>query len=326
MDQEIFLSYCWNDEAAANQLDSLCLRCGVSLTRDRRDLGYDQDIHRFMRRIRGCSRVILLVSDSYLRSVNCVYEACQLLLYGGWEQKAVPVVLPGTDLFSLSGKQQYIRHWRECVLQAEEKLAEDAACFSQELDDLRLARDSIAALVDALKGSTRLFLNTISLLPFLRRLGVSPAYPEILGEDYYAWLAEREDRKIGDMLFFIADLYRSRSVVISDYPNIPDGEDSFFFQSLSLQRTRFGLTVTLTLSARHGAPCRAVYPDVDSIEQNRLSGPGHSKYYFYCVDREKQRRFEEIRRLPEGGSALSEGERELLLTGFHNVYRVTLLF
>ncbi|WP_164918980.1 toll/interleukin-1 receptor domain-containing protein [Caproiciproducens sp. NJN-50] len=77
MEKRIFLSYNWNDTKDVNRLDNLFSRFQIHLTRDIRDLKYNANIHNFMDGIRKHDKLILYVSDSYLRSVNCMYEASQ---------------------------------------------------------------------------------------------------------------------------------------------------------------------------------------------------------------------------------------------------------
>ena len=78
MNKRIFLSYCWSDSEDVNSIDSKFSRFGIHLTRDLRDLKYNTNIHQFMDGIKKHDKIIIYVSNSYLQSVNCMYEASQI--------------------------------------------------------------------------------------------------------------------------------------------------------------------------------------------------------------------------------------------------------
>ena len=50
-----------------------------------------------MNRIRQADYTVLLISDEYLKSVNCMYEACQLYRDVNWKSRRMYVVLGDAD-------------------------------------------------------------------------------------------------------------------------------------------------------------------------------------------------------------------------------------
>ena len=67
---EIFLSYAWGSESEqiVNDLDSAFKAKGITLIRDKRDLGFKSIITEFMQRIGKGQAVVVVITDKYLKS------------------------------------------------------------------------------------------------------------------------------------------------------------------------------------------------------------------------------------------------------------------
>lgn len=65
---------------------------GVIYRRDVKDCGYRQNIKQFEREIGKGARVLAIINDSYLRSVNCMYELALVFQHGDIEHRLYPVV------------------------------------------------------------------------------------------------------------------------------------------------------------------------------------------------------------------------------------------
>ena len=89
----IFLSYAHADEEDADQIDECLQNLGYDVKRDVRDVKHWGDLRAFMQSIRKEDYVVLLVSDTYLRRDNCMYEVMQLLKDESYQQRAFPVVI-----------------------------------------------------------------------------------------------------------------------------------------------------------------------------------------------------------------------------------------
>jgi hypothetical protein len=72
-EKEIFISYAWRGESEefVNRLDEVFQSQGITIVRDKRDLGYKGLIKEFMQRIGKGKCVIVVISDRYLKSPNC---------------------------------------------------------------------------------------------------------------------------------------------------------------------------------------------------------------------------------------------------------------
>jgi internalin A len=75
-EQAVFISYAWGGESEeiVNQIDGALQQRGLKIIRDKRDLGYKGSISAFMERIGQGNCVIVVISDKYLRSPNCMFE------------------------------------------------------------------------------------------------------------------------------------------------------------------------------------------------------------------------------------------------------------
>ena len=77
---EIFLSYAWGGESEkiVNELDKAFQEKGITLIRDKRDLGFKGMITDFMVQIGEGNAVVTVISDKYLKSSYCMssYSLC----------------------------------------------------------------------------------------------------------------------------------------------------------------------------------------------------------------------------------------------------------
>ena len=79
-DKTIFLSYNWHDGEIADRIDKyLSGRPEITVKRDVRDIGAWKSIREFMESIRNQDYAVLIVSDSYLKSKNCMFEVMEIM-------------------------------------------------------------------------------------------------------------------------------------------------------------------------------------------------------------------------------------------------------
>lgn len=110
-DHEIFLSYSWNDEEIANEIDSMFSLYSISLIRDVRDLKYKQSLSEFMKKVRITDYVIMIISESYLTSKNCMFEVMEFIKDESFKQRILPFIHEETEIFSPEGKLKYLSYW-----------------------------------------------------------------------------------------------------------------------------------------------------------------------------------------------------------------------
>ena len=87
--KEIFISYAWGGESEklVNELDQAFQNQGVTIVRDKRDLGFKGSIKEFMETIGKGKAVILVISEKYLKSENCMFELLQVAKHGDFARE-----------------------------------------------------------------------------------------------------------------------------------------------------------------------------------------------------------------------------------------------
>lgn len=127
---KIFISYCWNDKAFADLIDNDFENMGYTLTRDVRDLEFKDSIKKFMESIGKHDFVISIISDNYLKSVNCMYEISEVMRSREYKEKMLLVILKDSDteflssfpeeattiaanVYSLEQQIEYITYWED---------------------------------------------------------------------------------------------------------------------------------------------------------------------------------------------------------------------
>jgi internalin A len=158
----VFISYAWGGEReeVVNQIDQTLQQRGLKITRDKRDLGYKGSIKEFMERIGQGNCVIVVVSDKYLRSPNCMYELVEIADNKQFHDRIFPIVLADANIYDPIKRIEYVKYWE--VKRAE--LADamktlDPANLQGIRDDMDLydrIRDKISGLASTLKDMNTL--------------------------------------------------------------------------------------------------------------------------------------------------------------------------
>ncbi len=135
-DKTIFLSYNWHDGETAERIDRHLSKIqGITVKRDVRDIGVWKSIREFMEGIRQQDYAVLIVSDSYLRSKNCMFEATEMMKEREYADRIFPAVVE-TGIYDPLVRAEYIRYWQqEC-----DKL-EDAVKGLEPANSVELATD-----------------------------------------------------------------------------------------------------------------------------------------------------------------------------------------
>lgn len=108
----IFLSYSWNDKDIANSIDEyLSKNSNVSVKRDVRDIGVWKSIRGFMESIRDQDYAVLVISDTYLKSPNCMFEVMEVMKERKYEDRIFPVVV-NRAIYDPFVRVRYIEYWQ----------------------------------------------------------------------------------------------------------------------------------------------------------------------------------------------------------------------
>lgn len=166
----IFLSYCWADKDDAESIDKDFQRIGVTLRRDVRDVDYGQNIKEFMNSVGSSDFVILIISDKYLRSFNCMYEVNELLNSHEFEKRILPVLAQNAySIFKPEGRETYYLYWKEEIDKSQQRVEKTPnSDFTKHGEELRRVVNHLPEFFN------RLTVLKLLSLEELRRLNYEP--------------------------------------------------------------------------------------------------------------------------------------------------------
>jgi hypothetical protein len=167
-EQSVFISYAWGGEREeiVNHIDQALQQRGIKVIRDKRDLGYKGSINEFMERIGRGNCVILVISDKYLRSPNCMFELVEIAENKQFHDRIFPVVLADADIYDPVKRIAYIKHWE--VKRAE--LAEAIKTLDPaNLQGIREEMDTYDRIRDKVSGLTSILKDMNTLTPDMHR-------------------------------------------------------------------------------------------------------------------------------------------------------------
>ena len=166
-EQAVFISYAWGEEthereAIVNQLDQSLQKRGLKIIRDKRDLGYKGMIRQFMERIGEGSCIIVVLSDKYLRSKNCMYELVEIAENKNFLDRVFPIVLSDAKIYDAIDRINYKKYWKQKKEELNQEiislgdLSNNPGIF-EELDDYDRFGDEFDRLTTSIKN-----MNTLS--------------------------------------------------------------------------------------------------------------------------------------------------------------------
>jgi internalin A len=101
--------------------------------------------------------IVVVISDKYLRSPNCMYEIVQIQQNGDLFERIFPIVLADADIYRTSKRVQYIKHWATEVKELNESMKglDDMSVINEiqeELSEYRQILNSISQITTLLKN------------------------------------------------------------------------------------------------------------------------------------------------------------------------------
>jgi tetratricopeptide (TPR) repeat protein len=145
----LFISYSWQTKKIADRIATDLEVIGVSVIKDNNELQFTDNIPNFMKRIRSCDFALLLISDSYLKSKNCLYEILELQKDNNHWEKVLPIVCKDTKIYSSIERIDYIKFWEQKIKELQTALKNINPINSSELyKELKLFQD-IAYNIDS---------------------------------------------------------------------------------------------------------------------------------------------------------------------------------
>lgn len=129
--QKIFLSYCQKDMDIADLIEEKLypfIQDDFYISRDLRDVRYKESFKKFMDSVRDHEYIMMIISDRYLKSMNCMYEVMEAFNEKDFEKKILFFVLSeedrkyyqtnvsekiAADIYDPEGQTKYMIFWRE---------------------------------------------------------------------------------------------------------------------------------------------------------------------------------------------------------------------
>jgi DNA-binding NtrC family response regulator len=158
----VFISYAWGDEREeiVNQIDDSLQKRGIKIIRDKRDLAYKGSIKEFMERIGKGDCVIVVITDKYLRSPNCMFELIEIAENKEFQNRIFPVIWKDANIYDPLKRIEYIKYWevrRADLAKAMKKLdPANLQGIREEMDLYARIRDKISGLTSILKDMNTL--------------------------------------------------------------------------------------------------------------------------------------------------------------------------
>jgi len=150
--EHLFLSYSWNDSELANAIDKQLSDFGFEVKRDIRDIGPWTSIKEFMSLIRNQDYAIIIISPSYLKSPNCMYEVMELLKDSKYKNKILSIVTTDSNIYNPISRAKYIKYWEKETKKLEEAIKplklENVTELVMELRKYRSIETTIASFLD----------------------------------------------------------------------------------------------------------------------------------------------------------------------------------
>ena len=118
----IFLSYSWRDKKLANEIDAALCAKKYNVKRDIRDIGAWKSIKEFMSTIREGDFAVLVTSESYLQSLNCMFEICEVMKNPDYEKRILPIVTEDVNIYDPFVRVKFIQYWERKSNELETKI------------------------------------------------------------------------------------------------------------------------------------------------------------------------------------------------------------
>jgi tetratricopeptide (TPR) repeat protein len=230
----VFVCYCWAEANAVDKIEqSLHLEpFGIELIRDIRNLPQLERISNFEKRIRECDLVLILISDSFLKSPHCMFEVIETIKNEDFENKIVTVVMEDARKIYKPGSQnEYIKFWLNELERMKEtaegiplNLLKDSASEASFLAKIPEQISSFISLLKDINNFNYCDLENVNFEP------LEKYFSDIIGvtEEDYSKLLKILELKDFDEVLSALEKYREKN-----------GESSIFFSVSSYAKKKF---------------------------------------------------------------------------------------
>jgi len=160
--QQVFISYAWGGESEeiVNELDKAFQARGVTIVRDKRDVGFKGNIKSFMQDLGEGKAVVLVISEKYLKSPNCCFELVQIAKHGDFADRIFPIIFADAKIYDPADRLRFVEHWEKKKDELDEVMKRVSAAnmegFREDIDLYAEIRALLPKLIDVLKNMNTL--------------------------------------------------------------------------------------------------------------------------------------------------------------------------
>ena len=212
-EKAVFVSYAWGGEREqiVNEIDEALQQRGIKVIRDKRDLGYKGSISEFMERLGRGNCVIVVISDKYLRSPNCMFELVEIAEGKGFHDRIFPIVLADANIYDPLKRIEYVRYWE--IKRAE--LAEAMKTLDPaNLQGIREDMDLYDRIRDRISGLTSILKDMNTLTPDMHReTNFNEVYDGILKRMQEGPAASAEETKTAESAKPVTNVSASKNSI-----------------------------------------------------------------------------------------------------------------
>ncbi|MGN0482324.1 MAG: TIR domain-containing protein [Lachnospiraceae bacterium] len=133
----LFISYAWSDgnDYADELYDQL--KDDFRIVRDKLDLSIKEGLTKFMERINTTDFAIVVLTNKYLKSLNCMYEATFLAGQNDWVKRTLILIIDG-EIYDVDKKIEVLKYWKEKYKVIQDFKNDDSYIDGLELDGRKL--------------------------------------------------------------------------------------------------------------------------------------------------------------------------------------------
>ncbi|MEH2117199.1 COR domain-containing protein [Nostoc sp.] len=161
--KQVFISYTWRDKenkTLVEKIEQAFEAKGIKILRDSNEIGYKERFKEYMQRLSRGICIILVISDQYLKSENCMYELVEIAKNGEFYKRIFPIILADANIFKATERLKYIKYWEDEIKELDKEMKGVSAAnlqgFRDDIDQYTEIRNTIAQLTNLLKDMNTL--------------------------------------------------------------------------------------------------------------------------------------------------------------------------
>lgn len=127
--EEVYISYAWNKPANGKKPQDpivaaiqKVLKPNFNVIIDKDAVSYKDNIKEFEERLGKGQKIVLVVSDKFLKSPHCMYEVLKIKEKGNVYERIFPVVLKDAKIYKSDQSLKYIQYWEKEISKLNKKL------------------------------------------------------------------------------------------------------------------------------------------------------------------------------------------------------------